>query len=145
MYEYTTLQTLYADGAAVPEPLGRHENAILMGYCGDERVAAPTLNEVVLAADEAQPLFEEAMRNVVILLAIASSTATSLPTTFSTGRAPITLIDFPQVVVADGNPDAFAIFARDLERLCEYFRGQGLELRRSGAGARPLVAAHRPA
>ena len=32
MYEYTTLERLYAAGAAVPQPIASAENALLMGY-----------------------------------------------------------------------------------------------------------------
>jgi len=39
----------------------------------------------------------------------------------------ITLIDFPQVVSPTGNRNAFAIFSRDVTRLCEYFAKQGVD------------------
>src|SRR4029079_3185499 len=68
MYEYTTIERLYRAGAAVPQPLAAAENAILMSYYGDERRAAPTLNEVILARDEAAALFQEALRNIELLL-----------------------------------------------------------------------------
>ena len=38
----------------------------------------------------------------------------------------ITLIDFPQVVQPDQNRNAYAIFQRDVERVCEYFQRQGI-------------------
>ena len=47
MYEYTTLQALHAAGAAVPKPLAVNDNTILMEFCGDEFLAAPTLNTVL--------------------------------------------------------------------------------------------------
>jgi serine/threonine-protein kinase RIO1 len=37
----------------------------------------------------------------------------------------ITLIDFPQVVNPVDNPDAPAIFERDVTRICQYFAAQG--------------------
>ena len=43
MHEYTALERLYEAGAAVPQPVAASENAILMGYCGDNGTAAPTL------------------------------------------------------------------------------------------------------
>ena len=47
-YEFQTLKTLHAAGADVPQPYEMGENAILMGYIGDEASAAPTLNTVTL-------------------------------------------------------------------------------------------------
>ena len=38
----------------------------------------------------------------------------------------ITLIDFPQVVSLQGNPDAYTILQRDIRRVCEYFARQGV-------------------
>ncbi len=63
MYEYNTLSRLHAAGAAVPVPLGASENAILMGFAGDRQGAAPALNDAILNTQEAQLLFDEAMRN----------------------------------------------------------------------------------
>jgi serine/threonine-protein kinase RIO1 len=40
----------------------------------------------------------------------------------------IVLIDFPQVVPPEGNPLAWRIFERDVNRICDYFTGQGLIL-----------------
>ena len=38
----------------------------------------------------------------------------------------ITLIDFPQVVSLHRNSRAISILERDVERICEYFAGQGV-------------------
>src|SRR5205085_1795840 len=60
MYEYTTLERLFREGAAVPCPVSAAENAILMGFQGDAQRAAPTLIEVAPEPDEAESLFREA-------------------------------------------------------------------------------------
>jgi serine/threonine-protein kinase RIO1 len=38
----------------------------------------------------------------------------------------ITLIDFPQVISPANHRSAYAIFSRDIARICEYFARQGL-------------------
>ncbi len=38
----------------------------------------------------------------------------------------VSLIDFPQSIDPDINRNAYAIFCRDILRLCEYFQVQGL-------------------
>ena len=126
MYEYATLEQLRRAGGAVPEPYGANENAILMGYRGDERQAAPTLQEVRLGHREAKPLFDEVLRNVDLLLAhgLVHGDLSAYNVLYWEGA--ITLIDFPQVTSVHGNPSAQTILERDVRRICEYFARQGV-------------------
>lgn len=126
MYEYTTLQKLYDAGAAVPQPVSSSENTILMGYYGDEKMGAPTLNEVRLDKDEAVPLFHEVLRNIELMLqhGIIHGDLSAYNILYWEGN--IVLIDFPQVVNPHSNSDARAIFYRDVTRICDYFAGQGV-------------------
>ncbi|MCA9978504.1 MAG: hypothetical protein KC413_22240, partial [Anaerolineales bacterium] len=68
MHEYTVLDMLHQQGAAVPKPIANSDNAILMQYIGGAYGAAPTLHEVDLEADEVHPIFDEVMRNVELML-----------------------------------------------------------------------------
>jgi RIO kinase 1 len=68
MHEFTTMERLHAAGGAVPKPVAAGENAVLMGYLGDENRAAPTLSEVSLEPDEATPLLREVLRNIELML-----------------------------------------------------------------------------
>ncbi len=127
MYEYTTLQTLYQAGAAVPEPYGASANAILMGYVGDDHGPAPTLHEVTLEPDEVEPLFMEVLRNIELMLQydVIHGDLSAYNVLYWDGA--ITLIDFPQVVNPHSNPIAHEILQRDITRVCEYFAGYGVE------------------
>ena len=131
LYEFTTLRTLYAAGGAVPAPYGVSDNAILMGYVGDETAAAPTLSAISLEAKEARPLFEETLRNVELMLrhGFVHGDLSAYNILYHDGA--ITLIDFPQVVKAEANPNAPDIFERDVTRVCDYFARQGLEAAQS--------------
>jgi RIO kinase 1 len=126
MYEFTTLQRLYAAGAAVPVPIAAGENAILMGYHGDESIAAPPLSEVTLDAREAPALFHEVMRNVEIMLQnhMIHGDLSAYNILYWDGR--VTLIDFPQVVNSQTNSQAQMILSRDIQRVCDYFSHQGV-------------------
>jgi RIO kinase 1 len=126
MYEYRTLKTLHAAGASVPEPVAASENAILMAYIGDEQLPAPTLNEVQLQDDEAPHLFQQALRNVEILLREGLVHGDLSAYNILYWQGDIVLIDFPQVVTVQGNRNARAILARDIKRLCDYFSVYGL-------------------
>lgn len=126
MYEYTTLQTLHGAGADVPEPVAVADNAILMGYCGDEAMAAPTLNTVRLDAGEAQSLFERTLWNIELMLGhgLIHGDLSAYNILYWAGE--ITLIDFPQVIEYRTNTNAYAILQRDVRRICEYFADQSV-------------------
>jgi RIO kinase 1 len=126
MHEYTTLERLYRAGAAVPQPVASSENAILMSYIGDAQIAAPTLNEVDLTPDEVEPLFQEVLRNIELMLQydLIHGDLSAYNILYWEGK--ITLIDFPQVVNGRTNRKAHFILKRDIERICEYFIRQGM-------------------
>lgn len=125
-YEFQTLQALHDAGADVPEPFVMAHNAILMGFVGDGGACAPSLIEVGLEADEAQRLFERVLRNIDVLLSQGRIHGDLSAYNILYWQGAITLIDFPQVVSPKDNREAYAIFQRDVRRVCEYFGRQGV-------------------
>ncbi|MCA9907122.1 MAG: hypothetical protein KC519_00635, partial [Anaerolineae bacterium] len=127
MHEYRALETLYAAGAAVPRPIAVSENAILMGYAGDEALAAPALSDVALDVDEARSLYDEVVRNLHIMLhhRIIHGDLSAYNILYWDDR--LTIIDFPQVVDIGSNRQAADILHRDVVRVCEYFSAQGVD------------------
>jgi RIO kinase 1 len=125
-YEFQTLKTLHAAEADVPHPYEMGSNAILMGYIGDAGTFAPTLNTIRLDKSKVKPLFERLLSNIDIMLAhdIVHGDLSAYNILYWEGT--ITLIDFPQVISARKHPSAYAIFCRDIKRVCEYFNRQGL-------------------
>ncbi len=125
-YEFRALQELHAAGADVPEPYTMAHNAILMGFVGDSQRCAPSLNEVSLAPDEARLLFDRVLRNVDLLLSQGRVHGDLSAYNILYWKGRISLIDFPQVIAPDSNRNAYAIFRRDISRVCEYFARQGV-------------------
>jgi RIO kinase 1 len=125
-YEFQTLEMLHAAGADVPKPYAMEKNAILMDYIGDLDNAAPTLNSVRLDPDEVRPLFDRVIRDVDLLLSNQRIHGDLSAYNILYWDGDITLIDFPQVVQPESNPAAWAIFLRDITRVCQYFTSQGL-------------------
>lgn len=125
-HEYQTLLTLHAAGADVPRPVSRGHSTILMEYLGEADAPAPTLHEVRLERDEVQPLFERLMHNVGLMLKhqLIHGDLSAYNVLYWEGD--IRVIDFPQVVHPNDNPESFDIFARDVQRLCQYFARQGV-------------------
>jgi RIO kinase 1 len=127
-YEFTSLQTLHAAGADVPEPYTMAQNAILMGFVGDISASAPTLNEVSLDQEEVTPLFDRVLHNIDILLSHERIHGDLSAYNILYWEGDISLIDFPQVVSPKENRNAFTIFQRDVMRVCEYFTHQGIRV-----------------
>jgi RIO kinase 1 len=126
-YEFKTLEKLYEAGADVPKPFAMLKNSILMEYIGDEGAAAPTLNSIRLDRDEAHPLFDRVLRNLDLLLSSQRIHGDLSAYNILYWNGDITLIDFPQVVHPEANPSAWTIFQRDVTRVCQYFRSQGVK------------------
>lgn len=127
MHELKSLQTLFNAGASVPKPFAASENAILMSYHGDEKMAAPILQDVALETDEARDLFNVVLWNVELMLQHDLIHGDLSPYNILYWEGRITIIDFPQVVNSRGNGNARSILERDVTRICDYFAEQGVE------------------
>lgn len=126
-HEFKTLQVLHAAGADVPTPFSSGNNAILMEYIGDEDMPAPTMNGIELTTSEARPLFERVVHNIELMLDNDRIHGDLSAYNILYWQGEITLIDFPQAIHPEGNRNAFAIFERDITRICEYFARQGFQ------------------
>ncbi len=119
--EYQTLQMLWEAGADVPKPITHGDNAILMEYVGAVGAPAPTLNQVTLGAAEARVVFERLVKNLDIMLICRRVHADLSAYNILYWEGQFKIIDFPQAVDPRRNPDAQALFGRDVERICQYF------------------------
>jgi RIO kinase 1 len=113
------------------------ENAILMTYVGDRSRPAPVLHAVSLSPQEAAPLCDEVLRNIELMLAHGMIHGDLSAYNILYWEGKVTLIDFPQVTMSESNHNAYRIFQRDVQRVCDYFAMQGVE-RDAGAIVRRL-------
>jgi RIO kinase 1 len=125
--EYDCLDELYRAGADVPRPIASAENAILMEYFGDEDEAAQQLNRVRLDASEAGSLFQRLMNNVELFLAMNRVHGDLSPHNVLYWQGEIRVIDFPQATDPRFNRHCHDLLARDVDNLCRYFAGYGVE------------------
>jgi RIO kinase 1 len=128
--EYGTLTMLHEAGALVPKPYANSENAILMEYLGERGLPANTLNHVTLSGhDEAKRLFDLVVDNIRLMLSknVIHGDLSAYNIMYWDGQ--IRIIDFPQAVNPYRNPKAYTIFARDVERICEYFEPYDIDVR----------------
>lgn len=125
-HEFKTMQILYAAGADIPKPFASSNNAILMQFIGEQEMAAPTLSMIDLDRTEANFLFERVVHNVELMLQKERVHADLSAFNILYWDGEIKLIDFPQAVSPSENQNAYLIFKRDIQRLCEYFIRQGV-------------------
>ncbi|MCC7021114.1 MAG: hypothetical protein IT332_15235 [Ardenticatenales bacterium] len=125
-HEVETLQRLSAAGCDVPQVFGSQGQTILLGYVGDAQDAAPTLSQVRLRRGEAEPLFDVVVRNIETMLALGVVHGDLSAYNVLYWQGAVTLIDFPQAVDPFENPAARRIFDRDVARVCQYFKAQGV-------------------
>jgi RIO kinase 1 len=126
-YEYQTLLKLWQAGADVPQPISYDKSTILMEYLGELDQPAHTLHSVHLPPEQVRPIFDRLLHNVALLLehGLLHGDLSAFNVLYWEGD--VKLIDFPQVVEARTNAEAFPIFHRDLARLCQYFARYGLQ------------------
>jgi RIO kinase 1 len=121
-HEYDSLELLYQAGVRVPRPFGSGTNTILMEYLGEAFAPAPTLNRVHLHSQaEAKRLYVRLVNDVETMLACNRIHGDLSAYNVLYWEGEYRIIDFPQAIDPRDNRNAFAIFRRDLVRLCEYF------------------------
>jgi len=126
-YELKTMETLLAAGADVPKPFAMENNAILMEFIGEGLTPAPVLSSIRLDPDEASSLFERAVRNIDIMLANDCIHGDLSAYNILYWDGEIKIIDFPQIVIPKANPASWRMFQRDVTRVCQYFKSQGVK------------------
>jgi RIO kinase 1 len=128
-HEFQTMIRLFEAGADIPQPYASGYNTILMDYIGWEDLPAPTLNTIPLQQGEARGIFDRLIYNVEIMLANQRVHGDLSAFNILYFEGDVYLIDFPQAIHPHHNRNAYAIFQRDIQRLCEYFQSQGVRCR----------------
>src|SRR5262245_12305428 len=125
-YEFQTQLLLHQAGGDVPQPFAQVGNAVLMAYLGDTDEPAPRLNEVTLAPSEAQPLFDQLLRNVELFLAHDRIHGDLSAYNILYWQGAASIIDFAQAVDPRYNQAIYPLLERDVERVCRYFAPYGV-------------------
>jgi RIO kinase 1 len=123
--EAAQLTELAKAGVAVPRVYGANGNALLMTYLGEPGAPAPMLCEVRLTDDEAGRIFDQLIDALGVMLAHNCIHADFSAYNVLYWEGQVSIIDFPQAVDAFQNPSAYALFVRDVRRICDYFARYG--------------------
>jgi RIO kinase 1 len=127
-HEFRTLKLLHSAGCDVPTPYASDHNAILMDFIGDMNMGAPTLQGIHLELENSKRLFDRVIHNVDLMLDHERVHGDLSAYNILYWEGDITLIDFPQAINPKRNPNAYEIFKRDIQRICEYFISQGIQV-----------------
>lgn len=127
-HEFNTLKLLHANGCDVPQALASGANCILMDYIGDRDSGAPTLHEVSLTPVEAKEIGQRVLFNIERMLEHQRIHGDLSPYNILIWENKITMIDFPQALHPNQNPQAYALFLRDMVKMDQYFQPFGFSL-----------------
>jgi RIO kinase 1 len=118
--EWEALGMLAEAGVAVPRPVARSEDAILMTYVGDEDDAAPQLRSVRPSADEAQDLLDQTVGAIASMLYrnVVHGDLSAYNVLVWDGA--VTVIDLPQAVDPRKNRHARGLLERDVARIVDH-------------------------
>jgi RIO kinase 1 len=121
-HEFNTMRLLYNAGCDIPKPLTSGANSMLMEYIGDEQISAPVLQAITLTPTEAREIGQRVLHNIELMLVNQRIHGDLSPFNILIWHGEIRLIDFPQAIHPNQNPQAFQIFKRDLQKMNEYFQ-----------------------
>ena len=133
--EVDALYRLAAAGVRVPKPYNFHEGVLLMELVVDANGdAAPRLNDMAFAADEARAHHATLIREVVRMLCAGVVHGDLSEFNILVAADGPVIIDLPQAVDAAGNNHAAAMLERDVANLRHYFGRFAPELLRTDYG-----------
>ena len=120
--EFFLLESLYGQGASIPEPVAHIGDAIVMEFIGDEESAAPPLTEVKLTESEARSAYDKIVKSVEIFWQAGIVHADLSAYNILWWKSQPIIIDFPQSIDRRTHPDAFSLLERDARNVVKYFQ-----------------------
>lgn len=121
------MQHLHEHGVRVPKALAVNGLALVMEFIGDEDGnPAPRISDLMLEKPEAKEAFRQSVQNLKRI--VTSGRVHGDYSTFNIlwHQDEAVIIDFPQVMEINRNPNANAFLERDIRSLCKSFAKQGI-------------------
>jgi RIO kinase 1 len=125
--EFRQMQYLYEHGVRVPKAIAVNGTVLVMEFIGDENgTPAPRISDLKMGKDEAETAFRQSVQNLKRI--VRSGRVHGDYSTFNIlwHKEEAIVIDFPQVMEIDKNPNANAFLQRDVHSLCKSFMKQGV-------------------
>jgi len=125
--EFRQMQHLHEHGVRVPKALAVNGLALVMEFIGDEDGnPTPRISDLMLEKPEAKEAFRQSVQNLKRI--VTSGRVHGDYSTFNIlwHQDEAVIIDFPQVMEINRNPNANAFLERDIRSLCKSFAKQGI-------------------
>jgi RIO kinase 1 len=126
--EFKQMQYLYEHGVRVPKAIAVNGTVLVMEFIGDENgTPAPRISDLKMGKAEAEAAFRQSVQNLKRI--VRSGRVHGDYSTFNIlwHEEEAIVIDFPQVMEVDKNPNANAFLQRDVHSLCKSFMKQGVK------------------
>jgi RIO kinase 1 len=126
--EFRQMNYLQLHGVTVPKAIAVNGITLLMEFIGDEDgVAAPRIADLKMEKTEAEDAFRQSVQNLKLIVKSGRVHGDYSAYNILWHNEKAVVIDFPQVVEFDNNPNAADFLERDVRSLCKSFKKQGIE------------------
>jgi RIO kinase 1 len=126
--EFRQMKYLAQHGVTVPKVIAVNGISLLMEFIGDEDgTAAPRIADLKMERAEAEAAFRQSVRNLKLIVSSGRVHGDYSAFNILWHNEKAVVIDFPQVIEFENNPNANAFLERDVRSLCKSFRKQGIE------------------
>lgn len=125
--EFKQMQHLYEHGVRVPKAIAVNGLALVMEFIGDENGnPAPRISDLKMEKAEADEAFSQSVQNLKRIVKLGRVHGDYSTFNILWHNAEAIVIDFPQVMELNKNPNAHAFLIRDVHSLCKSFMKQGV-------------------
>ncbi|MFN2577643.1 MAG: RIO1 family regulatory kinase/ATPase [Pyrinomonadaceae bacterium] len=126
--EFRQMKYLHGHGVRVPKAIAVNGISLVMEFIGDEDGnPAPRIADLKMGNDEAEAAFRQSVRNLKLIVRAGRVHGDYSAFNILWHNEEAVVIDFPQVIEFDNNPNAHAFLERDVRSFCKSFRKQGVK------------------
>jgi RIO kinase 1 len=125
--EFRQMRYFQERGIRVPKAIAVSGITLLMEFIGDkDGVAAPRIADLKMERREAEEAFRQSVHSLKMIVKSGRVHGDYSAFNILWHQEKTVVIDFPQVIEFENNPDADAFLERDVRSLCKSFRKQGV-------------------
>jgi len=126
--EFRQMNHLYRHGVRVPKAFAVSGISIVMEFIGDEDGnPAPRIADLKMEKTEAEDAFRQSIQNLKLIVKSGRVHGDYSAFNILWHDEKAVVIDFPQVIEFDNNPNADDFLERDVRSLCKSFRKQSVK------------------
>lgn len=126
--EFRQMKYLREHGVRIPKAIAASGISLLMEFIGDEDgTPAPRIADVKMQRAEAEEAFRQSVHNLKLIVQSGRVHGDYSAFNILWHNEKAFVIDFPQVIEFENNPNAEAFLERDVRSLCKSFHKKGVQ------------------